>query len=144
MSTCEALGCARTDVRPHTLKKTSGFEFPAEAVLCPEHIAITSNPSSEWIFSPDGMPRTLLVGNDLSTLDEYVVTHLDASIGSGSTLRVEAPVVDDGYYLTLHARRRGEPSPTAMKLQIPLGQEKKIAQQLEEVAGLLRTMPDIE
>lgn len=141
MINCSALGCERTDVTIHRLKETSGFEFPAEAVLCPVHVAATSDSRHEWVYSPKGLPQTLVSGPDLHVLDEYVVEGLEASVSSGSISRVESPAVGDGYYLTLNARRRGEPAAHAMHLQVPHGQEKEIAKQLEDVADLLRSMP---
>ncbi|RQO41148.1 hypothetical protein DBV08_30730 [Rhodococcus sp. KBW08] len=147
MTTCAVLGCSQTDIRPHALKETTGHEYPAETVLCAEHIAAVSDPSTDWTLGDaqnpltGGISQAVFLGKGLHALNEFVIKNVEASLSSGSALQVDSPAATRGNYVTLNAHRRGDSDTTALRLLVPYGQEDEIAKQLESVADLLRSFP---
>jgi hypothetical protein len=81
--------------------------LPGEVIVCNYHRDELARPETEWVLVRDD--RKVYVGDQLRKLDEYILLEAPTELrGTGSDREFSNANADDGWYLPLKVRKRGD------------------------------------
>lgn len=105
--------------------------LPGEVIVCNYHRDELSKPETEWVLIRDD--RKVYVGDQLRKLDEYILLEAPTELrGTGSDREFSDANADDGWYLPLKVRKRGDQREETLTIVIPSNDL------LRQLAGLIK------
>ncbi|GAA2810001.1 hypothetical protein [Mycolicibacterium pallens] len=105
--------------------------LPGEVIVCNHHRDELAKPETEWVLIRDD--RKVYVGDQLRKLDEYILLEAPRElIGTGSNREFSDEARDDGWYLPLKVRKRGDQREQTLTIVIPADEL------LRELAALIQ------
>jgi hypothetical protein len=128
MSPCAVQRCMQEATWPVKLKDSGeGSATFISAEVCKPHRDLFASNSVEWILeitkdplNPRWHQETLLVGEELKSLDEFILEEAPALKERPDVYsRIFSDEAHDGLHVALQVRRRGSEDPETMTVVIP-------------------------